>query len=98
MNRLLAILLVVMVVAPPASALLIPVQDQCQEEGDREHGGVCDDACSLCVCCASRTPGLTTVPVTGHPDELPASSTVATVVAPLSPPPTDILHVPKSLN
>jgi hypothetical protein len=97
MNRLLAILLTVMMLAPQASTLLIPAQDQCQEARDHEHGGVCDVACSLCVCCASRTPGLIMALVTGHPDELPALATVAAVVAPLSPPPTDILHVPKSL-
>lgn len=96
MSRLWALLLALILVAPIVSAWTLPVQDECQEESECEEGGICDFDCSLCICCAHRTPGVTTSFATSPPEDLPASPTVAAQAAPLAPPPIDILHVPKS--
>lgn len=91
------LLLALVVLVPTAGAFTQPVQDECQEESDCGEGGSCDFDCSLCVCCGHRTQALTTSYVTTLPEDLPATREVAVQLAPVAPPPTDILHVPKSL-
>lgn len=96
MFRLWALLLPLILVAPTAGAWTLPVQDECQEESACEEGGTCDFDCSVCVCCAHRTQGVTTSFASSPPEDPPASPAAAAQRAPLMPPPVDILHVPKS--
>jgi hypothetical protein len=97
MRRLWPLLLILAMVAPLAGGWALPIQDECQDESECEEGGVCDFDCGLCVCCAHRTPGVTTSFLTAPPEDLPASPAIAARQAPLAPPPIDILHVPKSV-
>ena len=96
MKRLWTVFLALLLLAPSAAVWALPVQDECQDETECEEGGACDFDCTLCVCCAHRTPGVTTAFVTAAPEDLPAVPAIAALPAPVAPPPTEILHVPKS--
>ena len=97
MNRLWTLLLVLLLLAPSAAVWALPIQDECQEETACDNGGTCDFDCALCVCCGHRTPGVTPTFVTAAPEDLPAPPAIAVQPTPLAPPPTEILHVPKSV-
>ena len=97
MKRFWPVLLTLLMIAPQATGWIMPVQDECQEVSECEQGGECDFDCSQCVCCAHRTPVMTPAAVSAPPEVLPASSAITASLAPVAPPPTDILHVPKSL-
>ena len=97
MNRLWPVLVAFMMLGPVPNAWTVPIQDECQDVSDCDEGGECDFDCSQCVCCAHRNPVVTTVALSAPPEDLPEYSTSTAQVAPLAPPPTDILHVPKSL-
>lgn len=97
MKLVLVLLMAVLALGPQVGWAFVPAPDPCQEVDECEEGADCGTACSRCLCCAAaRTPGLAAAAVGGVPDGAPCTSTIAAVSAPLAPPPTDILHVPKS--
>ena len=95
MIRLVAVFLLFLAVAPLAGSVLIAADDQCGTARECNSGGSCDASCTL-GCCAGRTAGLAADAVHWPPDDLPATSTPTASISPMSAPPTDILHVPKS--
>jgi len=96
MRRIWILLLVIAIVAPAELAWAYPVLDACQDEGACGNGGACDFDCVLCACCVHRSPSVTTSFATSPPEELPASPASPAQSEPQAPPPSDILHVPKS--
>lgn len=95
MIRPAALFLVFLAVAPLAGIALVSGEDPCETSRECDSGGPCDAGCTL-VCCAGRTVGLTAEVMNRPPDDLPAAPAPAVSIAPISAPPTDILHVPKS--
>lgn len=97
MKLLLVLLLMLLALTPQAGWAFVPAPDPCQETDDCAESDGCDSACTRCLCCAAaRTPGLAATNLPVAPDDTSWSSGIAAVAAPLAPPPTDILHVPKS--
>lgn len=87
MNRLLALIMLALVLAPLGVALATEFRYQCQDGECREGAGCCT---------ATRAPGVVTTSVTDPPDVLPTIHAIVVPAAPASPAPTEILHVPKS--
>jgi hypothetical protein len=77
---------------------LMPRTPTCEETKECcPSDGACDANCLTCACCASR---VTEVMVATTIDPLASPQThagVRSTTRPLIPPPTDILHVPKSI-
>ena len=93
------ILLLVLLVGPQLGELTLPPEPLCEETQDCcTPNGLCDVNCVQCACCAIRTTSLTPA-MTAEPLDAPsAAATSVAIVAPLPPPPADILHVPKSIS
>jgi hypothetical protein len=98
-SRLLRILFLALFLGPQLGELLLPAEGFCDERaGCCTPDGVCHESCMQCSCCANR---MTNLPADSADDPLsspPRQATIAPIAAPLSPPPTDILHVPKSTS
>jgi len=88
------ILLLLLLVGPTVGSLLPAPDALCQETQDCcGPDGLCDMRCTACGCCTTHfTPTTTT-----EPRVAPLGpATLRATAAPLPPPPTDILHVPRS--
>jgi hypothetical protein len=98
-NRLFRILLLTLLLGSALEQVLCSAPVVCAEERQDccEPGGPCDVDCMDCACCAATAitfPGAASVECLDSPPE-PAVAVHATL-PPLAPP-TDILHVPKSV-
>jgi hypothetical protein len=76
-----------------------PVQEVCTEEREDccDPKDACDVNCVQCACCATRPNIVTAMAVAVDLPGPPALARAAYEAAPASAPPTDILHIPKSV-
>jgi hypothetical protein len=99
MRRVLSILLVAILSGSMAGEVILPPVDPCQQASDccAPDAG-CDENCVVCLRCANHTPSVMAFFST-DPVVVPVSSAATTpgaLALPLLP--TDILHVPRSLQ
>jgi hypothetical protein len=96
-NRLLRILFLALFLSPQLGELLLPTEAFCEEKQDCcTPDGVCHANCVQCACCTGRMTNLPVASTVEPHSNPPRQATIAALAAPLAPPPTDILHVPKS--
>lgn len=97
-NRFLRILVVAALLGPPILQITTPRTEFCEETQDccTPDGG-CQATCPQCPCCASRSTAVTAAATSEGLDSPQARPGITASAAPLSPPPVDILHVPKSI-
>ena len=97
MVRLLRTAFLVFLLCLQATSLLAAGEAHCGEAGEAgDHDGICDAGCVQCTCCASRAP-IVADPLTVEPADAPTLPIAAGAASSaLPPPPSDILHVPKS--
>ena len=97
-NRLLRILLMAALLGPQFVEITTPREAFCEETEDCcTPDGACQATCPQCACCASRSTTPTALVLSEDLESPQAQLSVFGSAAPLSPPPTDILHVPKSI-
>jgi len=77
----------------------VPREESCEERQDCcTPQGACEANCLHCLCCASLMSGVTVATTAESLDSPRAPAGVSSTAVPLTPPPTDILHVPKSIS
>lgn len=99
MIRILRILLLAVLLGPTAGQVLQYAQDACVE-GRRDCCDPleqCDSGCTECACCAVTAFTLQSAASSGAVEAAPLPAAVAVAVSPPLAPPSDILHVPKSV-
>ena len=97
-NRLLRILVLAALLGPPIAEITTPREPLCEDsQGCCTPDGACQATCPQCACCASKSTAPASVAISEDLDSPQAQPGATASATPLSPPPTDILHVPKSI-
>jgi hypothetical protein len=98
-NRLFRILLLALLLGPSIGPVVQPIQEVCAEEHQDccEPDGVCDHTCADCACCAGSAISLSSPALAKVLNGPPVPTVAARTATPPSAPPSDILHVPKSV-
>lgn len=99
MSRLLRVAMLALLLGPQVGPVLMPPETLCEERQDCcSPDGACDATCVVCACCLNR---LSTTVSDAGPEPLdipPILARAAASAVPLSPPPAEIQHVPKSIS
>lgn len=95
--RILHMVLLLVFLGPQVGPILSFPDPYCEDTGEAcAPDEACTTACAMCACCVTRLSTAVTVaefePLNPPVDE----ACTAAVAVPPSPPPADILHVPKS--
>jgi hypothetical protein len=99
MKPLVRILLVALLAGPQIGQVLTPVREVCAEARQDccDPDPACDASCIQCGCCTARAMSSPSADATAGLDSPPVPTAVVTAAAPPSAPPSDILHIPKSV-
>jgi len=98
-KRIARILLLALFVGPQLGELILPSEPLCEEARDCcTPNAHCDVNCVQCSCCPARITSLAPALAGELQHSLSAQTAPVAITAPLPPPPTDILHVPKSIR
>jgi hypothetical protein len=97
MNRLRAFVLVAGLLGSQIGSVALPFQAVCQEADECcAPSDACGSECAQCACCIVRAPVLATTTTSILQNDPVTPTSIALQSLPSSPPPAEILHVPKS--